>query len=121
MTSKGERLLAALRADTGLLFEVATALQGEKVAGPWTVTKDTSGWTRRVRLGVDGRSVVIVRRHATRKVNPWEALLARRVDDHEGSDGERPEKHFMGEGQALDWCDGQLIENGWFIAPQPGT
>lgn len=108
MSTRGDRLITALRADTDLLFEVMAALKGEKVAGPWVPTPGSQ--YKRTRRGLDGKLLAVVTKHATRRFNPWEAAI---VKDR---DGERPTLNHTQQGQALDWCDMRLIEQGYTLA-----
>lgn len=113
------RLLAALDQNSELLFLVLAGLHeaGYKVAGPWLRAGSTS--TSRVRHDHMGRKLALVQKDSDRAAFlAWRASLAKTVG--EKKDGERLERGFPSEGEALSWCDMKLIEHGYRLTTEPG-
>lgn len=109
VTDKLSRLLAVLRRDPDLLYEVAVAIRHEKVVSGWLWHPDD--YIKKYRADPSGKKHAILRRHPTRTVFPWETLLSK-VDP----ETDRPEKHFQTETEALRWADEQLIARGYLLS-----
>jgi hypothetical protein len=110
MSDRGERLIQALKADPDLMYEVLVALQADKLVGPWQ--QSDRDQYKRTRRSVDGKLIAVVTKHASRRINPWEASVSREAQ----SEGERPSKNHMQQGEALAWADMRLIEQGYTLA-----
>ena len=109
MSDRGERLIAALRDAPDLLFEVLRDLRHDRVAGPWKNHPDDH--TKKHRVSPSGKKVAVVSKHATRSVHPWEASTIKPEDAET-----RPSKNHPTQGQAMDWADMQLLEQGYALA-----
>lgn len=105
-----QRLMKAIEKDPYLMWSLAAILHDAKVAGPWT----SDGVGRRVRTTPDGKKIAVVKRHPTRRVNPWEAST-RKPSPNE----ERPQENFSTETEALRWSDAQLVVQGFVLADLP--
>jgi len=101
------RLIAAIDRDPDFAFQLAVMLRTYRVASPWEYDGSKQ---RRERRRPDGTALAFVKRHPTRKINPWEGLLAKM------GAVTREEEHFTTETAAMEWADGKLETWGFRLA-----
>ena len=122
MSDNGDRLVAALRQNPALAFEVLRELKDWKVASPWQQPEAY----KKVRLSPDGSTLVRIAKNKERhSMFQWEVLFSKRAGtaspedvakrSPEGED-DRLKKAFPSESEARLWADSTLASLGYMLA-----
>lgn len=105
--NRAEQVVAALRREPSLLFEVLSLLNGTKIAGPWS----RATMTYRERRSTEGRLLCRIEYDSTRPL-PWRGMVCKDLLPFTKADatgGQPRERAFPSESEAMDWCEAALI------------
>ena len=120
MSDNGDRLVAALRQNPALAFEVLRELKDWKVASPWQQPEAY----KKVRLSPDGATLVRIAKNKERhSMFQWEVLFSKRAgtasppeDGDIAKEDDRLKKAFPSESEARLWADSTLAFLGYLLA-----